>query len=167
MQEFFRSWKRKLGIVTLLLGSGFMAFWVRSLSITDCLMYSAGKDAIDTWYSKKSTILFVQHRLDIDKYSRAHQEIYSITAPALPTWSSDVDVYVDLSTIDWRYTFLGLGLGQKEQKVGDVSTFYLLPYWSIVVPLTALSAWLLVGTHRVHNGADATARSTIPSRPEL
>ena len=35
MREFFRGWKRKLGVVSLVMACVFMAGWVRSSLLTD------------------------------------------------------------------------------------------------------------------------------------
>jgi hypothetical protein len=44
---------------------------------------------------------------------------------------------------EWRWKYLGFDSGQlRHNKLS--ATFWIIPYWSIVVPLTALSAWLLV-----------------------
>jgi hypothetical protein len=49
-------------------------------------------------------------------------------------------------TIDWRRRFFGFDFGEWHiERGGDNRfTFGIVPFWSIVLPLTALSAFLLI-----------------------
>lgn len=81
MRDFFRGWRWKLGIVTLVMACVFAVGWVRSLSDPDVLIDGVG--------STKG--------------------------------------FVSMTSFD-----------------GDFGIVFFIPYWSIVLPLTLLSACLLL-----------------------
>lgn len=125
MQKFFRGWKRKLGVVTLILACVFAAGWVRSLIVIDEMsFYIAGRD----------------HGFG--------------SALGLIAWRS-IDNHAQNPSIRWiTETIKGSGHTAESLVTQFESSFYLqkslhptqfiATYWSIVVPLTFLSAWLLL-----------------------
>ena len=46
MREFFRGWKRKIGIVTLLMACASSVGWIRSVSRFDCVTVSVGPSVV-------------------------------------------------------------------------------------------------------------------------
>ena len=61
---------------------------------------------------------------------------------------------------EWRWQFLGFGFGKSVDGTTQVanqsvqivpSTIAVIPYWSIVVPLTLISLWLLLTKPRKSN----------------
>ena len=47
--------------------------------------------------------------------------------------------------IKWRFRYFGFGIGDEVDQTGVLRA----PYWSIVIPLTLLSAWLLLSKPRI------------------
>jgi hypothetical protein len=101
MREFFWGWKRKCGVVTLLIACVFAAGWVRSCTVDD-VFHLFGLRFVSTLGA------------------------------------------IERSTV----TFRGIGSGFA---LNDVMVFWRVPYWSIVIPLTLLSAWLLLSNPRTVN----------------
>jgi hypothetical protein len=61
MREFFKGWRRKTGVVTLMLACVFMACWVRSqttydvLSVCDCSVLSYSGDFCFDYYARPNS----------------------------------------------------------------------------------------------------------------
>ena len=47
MREFFRGWRRKVGVLTLVMALGFMAGWVRSSFSRDWIRLHSGKHWVE------------------------------------------------------------------------------------------------------------------------
>ena len=60
MGEFFRGWRRKIGMLTLMLALVFMGGWVRSLVVRDDLMVSTGKESTAYLSSLQPDICFCE-----------------------------------------------------------------------------------------------------------
>ncbi len=110
MIEFFKGWRRKIGVLTLLMACAFAAVWVRSLSATDVIKIHTGE--------KIPKVLRLRAG-----WLRSHQGRIERIA--------------------------SLAIGKHGRPAGGTG-FYLwqLPYWSVVIPLTLLSAYLLLSTTR-------------------
>jgi hypothetical protein len=57
----------------------------------------------------------------------------------------------------WRFQFLGFGIGLQPKALWAASashTIWTVPYWFIVLPLTMLSAWLLLSKRPVFKTAE-------------
>jgi len=125
MHEFFRPLRRRLGVVTLALACGFMTLWVRSLSALD--------------------------RITIVRQGIIGE--YLVSQDSGCGWMKEVDfnllsagVLTDAPYREW----CGFKYGMKLIPQGPVCkvNFRMIPYWSLVIPLTLLSAWLLLSKPR-------------------
>jgi hypothetical protein len=128
MPDFFRGWKRKLGCVVLLLACAFMAVYLRSCSVLDLLMFSAGRQSMVMFVSRDGAFTWVCWGLSFDEF---------------PSWQTG-----PLSdTLDPAHCYDELtdAVGNKPP-----TSFCLGPisFWSIIIPLTLLSAWMLLSKPR-------------------
>lgn len=137
MCEFFNSWRRKIGVMTLGLACVFTAGWVRSQSWTDVLDF--GDDLlVASIDSRLAGVIRIEiaERKDRDWH--------------LPEW--ETEEYFELeSELDdneiWIWRCAGLGFafalfGKQVELIGFA------PYWSIVLPLTLIAAYLLLNKPR-------------------
>ena len=100
MREFFRGWRRKIGVVTLVMACVFMMGWVRSA--------------------------FVDNKIDIPTPDR---NLLRVVSTAGELQFKKMEAF--------------------EVGVGNEVCYYdlggpILPYWSIVAPLTLISFWLML-----------------------
>jgi len=151
MGEFLKGWRRKMGCVTLVMACVFTAAWVRSLTLQDCYSFGSGK----------GDIMFV-----VCSREGAFGEI--ITFYRLPvTWKNgegmgwepgwdvvpqkEFDIAHGKNT-EWRWKWAGFDFFQVSQMDEDTIKFTnpivirgcLVPYWTIVIPLTLVSTYLLL-----------------------
>jgi len=154
MREFFHGWRRKAGCVALVMACLFMAGWVRSLSRIDLL-------TLATWNSFWR--LTIEH--GVVELSR-----YQYTSGDPPkslrgkngrqnSWTSESLVNPDgaifsygncqanLATADTKTEFCGFAYATRKWVaptfVVDTS-FFVLQYRHVTIPLTLLSAYLIL-----------------------
>ena len=130
MFEYLRGWKRKAGVVTLVFACLSVTLWVRTLTACDILIMK--------WFSFGSLggvfVIIVKTFRGVPWYTVAWQN----------TNATDIDSVLS-DDDEWRWRVLGFGF--VTSKAADTSVLF-FPYWSIVIPLTALSAWLLLSKRR-------------------
>ena len=142
MGEFFRGWKTRIGCITLMIGCVFMAGWVRTFSQRDLVGIKFSSQSSVFVESAEQTIGFGMERAN-------KTPIWDI----FPTWqtspSSGVKPLDNNRHVKWSLQWRDFGIGGNYQDYPD----YLLlevhaPYWLITIPLTALSAYLLLTKSR-------------------
>lgn len=140
---YFKSLRQKIGVATLAIACVFAAGWLRSEMLSDIL-----------------NLPYRSHRAGVRSQSGTFGWCYEYTLDGreYPTvvvgWRTET---VPKPLIDWRKYQRGLGrLGFQwgSDKFGDVERKYYFqaPYWSIVIPLTLLSAYLLISKPRTKIG---------------
>ena len=138
MGEFFKGWRRKAGLVTLAMACVLMVGWMRSTYIKDVFVPPQ-------WIGLDASLLSLEHSI-------AYQHFNTETAlsPSERLWASFL---IDGSEInapshDWRWKSSGFGYISKPSGYCLV-----IPYWSLVLPLTLLSAWLILIKPRKAKGS--------------
>ena len=140
MRLFFSGWKRKLGVLTLLMACVLMAGWVRSKYVMEALICSIGQIPTHSISSRDGSLIWT---LD-DNPNFGKYPFYASTAVTGQRWDSPF--------VKWRWRRLGFAYGETTEQVfrqGNTilsiwnGSILVIPYWSLVVPLTALTAWLL------------------------
>lgn len=159
MGAFFKPWRRKAGCVTLLTACVFAAGWVRSLTICDGMAITFTKSRYSV-RSYRHQILWDHEHV---KNGRLYHPFFSHFRVIISE-ATHSDPFDGFRECHWRvsagdfYIASGIGLAGYYSnfvpKPGPPVRFSLMiaqtPYWSIVLPLTLLSAWLLLGTPRSH-----------------
>ena len=117
MGESFKPWRRKFGLLTLVLACVFTAGWFRSHVYP--VVKGVSRSDAETSYlaSRNGWLLWVHFERGVPPYT-------PFVEVALPDGS----------------LFTGRGAGPLAYRC--------LPYWSIVIPLTLLSAYLLLSKPR-------------------
>ena len=139
MYQYFRGWRRKAGCITLALACVFIVIWVRSLIVVDTLQFDSGK--------------FIREDLVSVRHHLIWGRIYEEGAVTKPSWRTSpiarvvtFDGFMELTRLNRSWRFCGFSGGKfqvKKSALGE-SGFCVIPYWSIVIPLTMLSAFLLL-----------------------
>jgi len=140
MGDYFKPWRRKIGVVTLVMACVFAAGWVRSLTFVEAVdwqIYQSGVilGSIDSHFG-----LFVVEDGKSNRFS-------------YPEWGT-----VEFRTVEelvseggtpvWHWQRFGFHVAAIFDRY-SVYGLILAPYWSIVIPLTLLSAYLLLSKPRV------------------
>lgn len=157
MREFFRPWKRKLGVVTLLLACAITAVWIRSLGVSDSVFYpansrlppryndvsvqdSSGNDMTVGIWSGHGCIA-VEYALD----SVLSQTMIDFGEPLyvhrLGFGHPSTSMFQQCEG-EWIWGACGFGKAESRDSL-MFTTVWVVPYWSIVLPLTAFTVWLL------------------------
>jgi len=120
MSDFFKCWRRKAGCVLLVMAAVLAAGWVRSLSVWDQVLFSHG----DRSYSVMSY--------------RGGVAWWSLRNPRQQRLSFTSQAYGAIS----RYKMSFVELTQKASS--DGRRCWSVFYWQPVIPLTLLSAYLIL-----------------------
>ena len=138
MGHYFKPLRRKIGFVTLVMACVFAGAWVRSVGIHDLVGVNFSSQSSVFVESSEQTIGFGMERAN-------SKRIWD----SFPAWktepSSGIKPLDDKEHVRWNMQWHDFGIGGNYQYYPD--NFLLevhAPYWSIVIPLTLLSAWLLI-----------------------
>ena len=136
MREFFRGWKRKLGVVTLMVACVLTGGWIRSLTHAESVRFVSGEKTDEIWLSGEGKIAWLRN-----------QHSSHISGP--PEWRSDpayfFNSYFTFGKVTWKWRFLSFSATERlDDGSGVRKVCYIAPYWSIVLPMSLLSAWLLL-----------------------
>ena len=154
MGKFFKTLRRKFGVLTLVIACLFMGGWVRGFFLEDVWQPPTGK--VNDKFHEDA----VQHILRASHFGITWQRAEQMTEgkfgwqPGWGTCSVSVAAQIEekienriVGGIKWRWRWCGFDFYESE--IGDHRySRRRIPYWAIVVPLTLLSAWLLLSTPR-------------------
>ena len=159
MREFMRGWSRKSGCITLLLACVFMAGWVRSEFVEDGIYFCPFNGL--TAFVESGNQSFCG-AVDVDLKNRT-SFVNALSWQSNPNDSSSGGRrQLANKNYMWHLRTCGFALGNLFSSDLDTSTgkntqtlqgptFWIIPYWSIVIPLTALSTYLLLSKPRQSN----------------
>jgi hypothetical protein len=158
MAEFFRGWKRKVGVVTLCLGCVFMLEWVRSASESDLIHFMRQPHIRHTIYSCPAGLGWT--RLCLTAGTPIYNRPFDyVTWQTLPLSQRNGVYPFDWHDTQWGTQWMGFRMGTVvwDNPPGfQETTVVVVPHWSIVIPLTLLSAWLLLSKPRRVEKPDTT-----------
>lgn len=142
MGDFFKGWRRKVGVVTLIVACVFMGGWICALQdIRDIAVFPSGKHTFEQFVSGESSISWI--RIYDEDVIRTTPEFKRIDFSDDPSWHNGA--FLD-PRIEWDLHWCGFGAG----RIGGppdrnwLKVCWVIPYWSVVVPLTLISFWLLL-----------------------
>lgn len=148
MCEFFKPWRRKLGVATLAMACLFAAGWVRGSYVADELRFPITRKTAGEITSANEGCYFIyQQRLTGDdlvcRWSFAVQNeqrayVGNFFSNIATPGKGEVD-----DEVGWTVNYFGFYAGSAHNKQFGRG-IVVVPYWSIVLPLTLLSAWLLL-----------------------
>lgn len=168
MSNSFKPLRRKLGVVRLVIACVMLAGWIRSLRNYDAVhfLYNRTRSSFGTVDGRLSfaQLRSIEEPNPIEDGPRwnytADSEFRSYDAQG--NWIP-IESLISTEGIEWRSDWAGfhVSLGVVRPKGNEVRFGrYLVPYWSIVLPLALLSASLLLSKPR-------TAKSQSLRSPEL
>ncbi len=122
-----------------------MAGWMTQFAVQDAFLVRSDREHFHLLVSGYHGLMWIK-MVDLVGFSRGR-----------PFYEADfVDRSDPFETVDieWRWKALGFDFGQGHHAFQAPFGFWIIPYWSIAIPLTLISVWL-VGS-----------KATVP-RPEL
>lgn len=142
MLSYFHPLRRKVGVVMLSLSCLLAIGWVRSLQVRDIVGIGPVSETIICGASNRHMLLLVL--LPIEHLQNGPTLPFWRTAEAKPT------IRDCFAVIKSEQCWLGFGylITDSQPESGHLATAFAVPYWSIVLPLTLLSAWLLLSKPR-------------------
>lgn len=151
MREFFHGWRRKAGVVPLVMALALMVGWLRSLIVADYFIYTvkhtSEEHCNNVLSSLRGAIGLNQHWLD---RGQPINQTTHLAHHRFPFWYTEPAGRIDLSRFKCRWRYCGFEMYDFPGGVDDqlTGTQYFIPYWSLILPLTLLSCCLLLGTPR-------------------
>ena len=145
LQEFLKGWRRKTGCVILMIACTVVGMWLRSHIVRDGISDLGDKGA-HSLYSVNGTIRWTQW---LGPERNPYHE---------PVWYSlRSDTFQEPQSIIWSRQWCFIHRRESDDRpwfVPGRTRELILPYWFVVIPLTLLSAYLLLWKPRKRTGAD-------------
>ena len=147
MWEFIRGWKRKVGIVTLLMACVVMVEWIRSMTNSTQFSIRTEKHACVGIRSANQVFGFFYWRfndpsMNWDAYGHVEFVVYPFAEqPGLKNWPDGISRW-RIGDFGWQDSSIGPNHRMVE---------FIAPHWCIAVPLTLISLWLLLSKPRPSN----------------
>lgn len=145
MPTYFKPLRRRIGVVTLVVACVFAAGWVRSLDRGDFLSSQLGLSCSIAGGLFHEFTTGATNPNSLFRYHSAVMDDWIIDPYRNPKWEHK-----------WKWQLLGFGFSEYKymalMKTGDMGrvdlAFYRIPYWSMVIPLALVSAYLLLSKPR-------------------
>jgi hypothetical protein len=149
MGTFFHGWRRKAGCLSLVIALLSTVGWGRSFLVEDEII----------WRSQTVAYFLGSRSGFADFETNTYPETVKNSWEVFPTgwrtqrgdWIEPPDTSIEpfdkfeSDDVQWRFRWGGFDFGSEK---GDTRPFTIshcqIPYWSIVLPVTLLSGWLLL-----------------------
>ena len=148
MRDFFKPWRRRIGLLTLVMACVFMAGWVRSSLSRDWIRFHSGKHWVEFGSDSQRLYCMVDYSKDYVNKDGATWKFPSFGTAVISQLDPLAPATLDDSHRSWSRHWLGFYVWQKTYWDFYQSTLTVIPYWSVVIPLTLASAFLLLSTQR-------------------
>ena len=143
MREFFHGWRRKVGCVTLVMACAFMAGWVGSVQnyyVIECYPGESTMIRLNSWDGNLSCVHFI--------FSRAEKFTiwppFNASTEVVESFGNEYSFDNQFTKTRWVWRIGHTGIAASFDKESDSITAAVTPYWSITIPLTLLSAYLIL-----------------------
>jgi hypothetical protein len=143
VKEFFRGWRRKVGVVTLVMACVFMVGWARNYFIRDSVNIPTGNSSSIEFISGYQCLNLVVMWSSIPDNEMASFRIYHQKEEEEIGFHAGKFLFAGDNS-PFRPAWFSFS---NEVRTTSLMIFS-LPYWSITIPLTLLSCWLLLSKPR-------------------
>jgi hypothetical protein len=154
MREFFRGWRQKVGVLTLLLACLFMAGWVRSLTTFSQVICPLATHNYVSFVFHRQSFRVVLEFDEVESSSWSDSSFFSMPIdkikeiePEWMEWGENPENFC--LNMPFRLRRKADWVHPQTYCVRTVS----LTYWPIALPLTAMSTILLISNPRLRNRA--------------
>ena len=159
VSDFFKGWRRKAGLVTLTMACLLAVGWMRSILYWDMIYFSQLPGTGHDLVSERGLLGWERMTFPIEEDS-SYPMVKWESDPNSRTGEALNFAYLE-STSDesfvWRRCYGGFSIGEtsgvgilppfsfdKDDLPFTPMRYVIVPYWSLVLPLTLLSAWLIL-----------------------
>ena len=157
MREFFKGWRRKAGVVALVMACAFASGWVRSLFRLDvtsfrpcqslhCLISKDGEltyrrlSPSEADKSFGGLMSLKWHSAEMNAYSRSNYKNY---------WNDcEIHWHLHWSSFDFGATTCEVTQNNPTVTWRQREDNWQIPYYAVVIPLSVLSAYMLLSKPR-------------------
>ena len=134
MREVFKGWRSKIGIITIVMALFFVGVWIRSYSVSEeIVVLMSGR--LHAFMSTGGSFSWVSSTGDRMPDS-FEWEMNSQWPNGRTSSSRSIGMLSKIKNFQWSDTVW--------ETTADKSRFWIIHYWQIAVPLTLLSAYLLL-----------------------
>ena len=151
MREFFKGWRRKVGCVTLVMAVGVATAWIRSGPISDRIGWWTERSDHQL-YSSLGHFIWSSNHYDkpIDPRTRNPGSWRQYTGPNRPRVTDHT------TNIGRKWSFSFSTFKFRKTLVNGITKYWLIiPYRLVAIPLTMLSAYLILWNPTTKTGIDA------------
>ena len=152
MLNYFGGWRRKAGIITLTLACLFMGAWIRSRWRYDRVSINGTPFQYGVFSLVEQIHLIRTSHIDGAPFLMGPVTDDAKNIPGVEVDANGFQKYFDPSArteIEWRTDWAGFHLSSGVHRTGKIAVRLLsIPYWSVAIPLMALSAWFLLSKQR-------------------
>lgn len=131
MRELFKGWRRKLGCATLVMACLFAVGWIRSFYCRDTAVIPLSNSTSVEFSSMRSKFCLLR-----------------LSEPRRLKWETSPvegeDHTYNLLTADWSRRIAGARAFSNLHAFAASTAGIVVPYWLPTLPLTLLSAWLIL-----------------------
>ncbi len=158
MGDFFKPWRRRMGLLTLVMACLLGAEWGRSVTTFDQLRWST-EHSLHTCVSTGGHLLWNSHFMERPLTPEFRRVSFWLHGDAK---NQPID-YLENTNIVWELRFGTFIIGKSTMRIYGITTRYVvaIPYWLIVLPLTLLSAYLLLSKPRPAKKAETSPATAI------
>jgi hypothetical protein len=155
VREFFRPWQRKIGMLTLLMACVLLGAWARGRKYGDGVLFRSSKYTRCEISSSPLGIGFcVYDETDALKRSKNNFDFQH------SDWSNMPSQPFEGLGFDWRLNSNGFLIGSNPGSGTTIGIRIIaVPHFAFIIPLTAISAWLLLAMPRLTKPAKPTAEA--------
>jgi hypothetical protein len=154
MREVFHGWRRKLGCITLMLACLATLFWVRSFRHNDEMNFWTGPLAVDSLNSSPMGLCWMSR----DKLAPNVPMLSGRFGwVATQTFANDICDPFRWSTTSYHFRWCGFQFAEATINPPDRGELriWIIPHWALALPLTLLSAGLILWQPRKQVNRDA------------
>jgi len=145
---YFKPWRRRIGVITLAMACVFMTEWLRSRDDGYAFELVWGSHKL---LSFNESVIWTRSAVG-----------YPAKMWPLPKWRVQygrnvMRFFLGSDHLKWSRRWCGFGFGQFDERLVGMMVrhgtrpFWSIPYWSIVLSLTLISAYLLLSMPRKSN----------------
>ena len=154
--SYFKPLRRKIGVMTLIMAGVFMAGWARSLLLSDNVRIQFGFFSDDEFNSSRGQLSWTLGRPSLRQmaslvsWPRVKWVCFPFDTKHRLTNETDEGVICCVPALGFAIICQSATISSHGIPVTVVSSLVIIhPYWAIVVPLTLLSAYLLLSKPRL------------------
>src|SRR4051812_3266689 len=144
MREFFKGWRRKAGVVTLVIACALAAGWVRSCVMLDIVYFPRRTSNCVLFSGNQRFRVMSVPGVSLTRIAR-HSDGVIISRETKIIAGQD---FIAFPKVTWTSERIDNLLGIFRDPGDTHPSVPMIPYWSIVIPLALLSAYLLLGKPR-------------------